>query len=379
MKRKVIALITMLSLCMVLCVPGFAVELSGERFYQSGEAFQQDEFLSMEQLAEKYLTVTEYVDENGADVKEITNISGFRDKIISCDPEISDIELAKKLYQCIGETESVIESLPEDKLLEILEVYDSTQVTNYIRYSEDGGHIYLSKEETAKELANISKVTVQGKQFLEENADLVEEDMASSRGSIENISNDGYLKLTTSASKTVGPLPDRTYYLITAKAEWLKEPYFITQDVLAISSTATYDNSYNNYGHFRETCEESILGGGHVYTYNIHNTIYKNSGANNPDEIWFEYSSGVGGIALRFNMFKGEYHGSQAHNFEYSMEAFVRFRCSLYDNDAGVQAAYGHKQLGVGGISVSLLSGSVSFSFAGTMQDYYGETLSIYK
>ena len=141
---------------------------------------------------------------------------------------------------------------------------------------------------------------------------------------------------------------------------------------------ATYDNSYNNYGYFYEECKEYNLNDTLLQTYTLDSYIYKNSGANNPDDIWFEYSSGVGGIVLRLDMFSRTYAGSEAHKFEYTMRAYVCFKCSLFYTDGGVQAAYGHKQVGVDGISVDLVSGSVGFSIIGLMSQYYGETLSIY-
>lgn len=82
---------------------------------------------------------------------------------------------------------------------------------------------------------------------------------------------------------------------------------------------------------------------------------------------------------MRFNMHEFTYSGSTGYIASYpNMQAFVRYKVSLYNSDGGVQAAYGHKQVGVGGISVSLSTGSIGLSFAGTMAKYYGEPLSIY-
>ena len=113
---------------------------------------------------------------------------------------------------------------------------------------------------------------------------------------------------------------------------------------------------------------------------NVRSRINKYPNINNTNDIWFEYSDGIGGIVLRFNMHEFTYSGSTGHTVEYSnMNAFLRYKVSLYNGDGGVQAAYGHKQLGIGGISVSLTTGSIGLSFAGTMAKYYGEPLSIYE
>lgn len=341
----------------------------------------EDVTLSTEQLANKYLSITTVTKDDGSEIKTIDNIDTLKQIIISKEKDITDIELAETLYLAIGEDPDIIEKLPEEKLLEILSFTNCIQTTNYIKCDEDGVQTYLSRAAVANELAQTNSLTSDGEQFLMENIDLVNSGSAQ-RGSIDTPSNDGYLMLRTSAYETTGSLAGRTYYIVSAYAEWLREPFYKIQDVLAITSTATYDNNYNNYGYFYEHCNEYRLADGTLMgTYTYDKEIYKEDveDGDSPDGIWFEYSSGVGGIVLRFDMFSKHYSGSEAHDFEYTIQAYVSFKCSLYGDDGGVQAAYGHRQVSINGISVDLTSGAIGLSVVGTMAKYYGETLSIYK
>lgn len=239
-------------------------------------------------------------------------------------------------------------------------------------------------------IADPSRITDDGKQFLEDNNVDLSSEMGNGESSIMPLassittSSDGYLRLTTTTTKTTGSVSGRTYYLVSAFASWLLVPTFLRQDVLAISSNATYDNDYNNYGYFYENVDEYV-GSNSTDPNNLYakhvvdNYIYENTGANNSNEISFEYSAGIAGIALRFDMYEGVFVGDTAHNFVYhNIQAYLQYKVSLYNVDGGVQAGYGHKQFSFSGISVSLAPLSISFSIVGWMAKYYGETVSMY-
>lgn len=344
----------------------------------SAASIMIDSTLELEELSNKYLSVSTTQLEDGREMKTITNIDRLKQSISST-TNLSDLEVAQQLYSSVGEDPNVIANLSEEKLLEVLDFSSCIQTTSYLKCPENGEQVSLSREELVNELVYENDLTSDGADFIAENIALVHENLVAPAASIDTTSNDGYLKLTTTAYETTGSEAGRTYYIVSAYAVWLKEPVFKVQDVLAITSTATYDNNYNNYGYFYEYCEERILGYDEVIaTYTLDSYIYKNSGPNNPNDIWFEYSAGVGGIVLRFDMFERTYSGSQAHDFDYTMQAYVRFKCSLYSSDGGVQAAYGHRQLSINGISVDLSSGAIGLSIVGSMAKYYGETLSIY-
>lgn len=336
------------------------------------------ESINVNQLAKEYLEISCYTNKSGSEIKNIKKIDTLNDKLRKKYPTLSNVEVSKLIYRCIGESESVIARLPEDKILEALTFTDCIQTTNYIKLKPNGQQVYLSKCDVANELITLDNLTVDGEYFARINNTI--SSIYEDKNTIVTDSKNGYLRLTTTAYAVGGEKADRSYYIVSAEALWLKEPFFKTQDVLAIASTATYDNSYDDCGYFYELSKEyRVSDGALISRHYVNNEIYKFSGSNNPDDISFEYSTGVVGVALRFNMFESTYSGSEAHDFDYYITAYLRFQCSLYNTDGGIQAAYGHKCVGPD-LSVNFTSGSVDFSMSGfnMLDEYYGETLSIY-
>lgn len=336
--------------------------------------------LTTDALAEKYLMRSEYINDDGSEVIQIDNVNRFEDKLRASNKNSSDKELAKTLYRYLGEREDVIDNLPDEMLLEVFDFNAATIVTNYIQYSENGEQTFLDSETMLQKLAVETSLTSDGKEFVENSIYSQSESVVSPRGSVVTTSNDGYMKLTTSAYETTGNVENRTFFIISARSQWLKEPNWKVQDVLAITSSATYDNTYNNYGYFEEWCTQSLISNGDVVEeYYIKNSIYKNEGTDTPDDIWFEYTEGIGGIALRFNMVNIEsLYPSDVCNYEYTMRSFVRFRASLYNVDGAVQAAYCHRLFSITDIKVDLATGDIDFSVVGGKEEYFGEPLAIY-
>lgn len=356
-------------------------------FTISGSALNEntakcDEHFNADKLAEKYLSIRTQTDEQGGTKKYIRNISQFRAKLLE-NATLSDAEAAKLIYRYLGKDEDYIDNLPEDKLLEALTFTNCVETINYIKCHEDGTNEYLSEAQTIQELSEISRspaLTPDAKDLLSESK-LVQETglKAVSIDPVVTNTNDGYMRITLTAYATSGSVFGRSYYIADAYALWLKIPFFKLQDVLVIYSDGTYDNTYNNYGYYTENVSVRADGSSVTNYYNINNYIYKNSGANNPDAIWFEYPEKICSVGLRFNMWEYTYSGSTGHQVTYSnMKAYVRFKVSLYHTDGGVQAIYGHKQAGIGSISINPANGSIGLSIVGTMAKYPTETLSIY-
>lgn len=341
-------------------------------------------------LANKTISVRNYIDETGSKVVQVKGLQAFKNEIDHY--RISKKDKAKYIYKIIGEDDYTISSFSNEQLMEALNFEESTRKENYI-YSGDTGQTYLTKEDLIQNLTNnFDRITDEGIEFLiKNNIDTTNisrnnvEQTIEPMSSTTTTSNDGYIKLVTTSTKTTGSVSGRTYYLISAKASWLLVPYYLRQDVLAISSDATYDNTYNNYGYFYEKCDEYVgsESSGNLYaSHVINNNIYKNTGSNNPNDIMFEYASGIAGIGLRFNMYEGTYVGDAHHEFVYrSITAYLRYRVSLYNADGGVQAGYAHKQFTLwGDITLNLLPLGIEFGLSGigSIAKYYGETLSIY-
>ncbi len=81
-------------------------------------------------------------------------------------------------------------------------------------------------------------------------------------------------------------------------------------------------------------------------------------------------------------MYQGVFVGDTAHRFDYRIiAAYLRYQITVYNSDAGIQAAYGHKQFGFGDLSVQLgVPPSINFSapFLTFLKKYYGEPLTVY-
>lgn len=340
-------------------------------------------------IASNSLSVTKKID-NGVEITTIDNIQSFKNKLSDKYNSLSEIQTAKLIYQFIEEKD-VVEHLSEEQLLEALNFTSIKRKTSYLKYTQEDGQSDITKQDLLESLiAAPSRITDDGKQFLAGNNIDLSSKMENDESSVVPLSSsitttsDGYLQLTTTTTKTTVSLSGRTYYLVSAFASWLLVPTYLRQDVLTISSNATYDNDYNNYGYFYENVDEYV-GSNSTDSNNLYakhvvdNYIYKSTGANNSNEISFEHTAGIAGLALRFDMYEGTYSGDAAHNFVYhNIQAYLRYKVSLYNVDGGVQAGYGHKQFSFSGISVSFAPLSISFSIVGWMAKYYGETVSIY-
>ena len=322
-------------------------------------------------IIDQTISINNYMDVNGSNVVQVRGIQAFKNKISKYN--ISDEDKAKYIYKIIGEDNYTISSFSNEQLNEALNIEESIKKENYISSGENG-QTYLTKEELIQNLTNnFDRITDEGKAFLiENNVDINSLQKDNSKAIVKPMSstvtdsNDGYLRLTTTASKTTGSVSGRTYYLISARANWLLVPYYLRKDVLAISSDATYDNTYNNYGYFYEKCDEYVRSESpenFLKSHVVDNKIYKNSGTSNPDEIAFEYTSGIAGIGLRFSMYEGKFIGDTAHEFVYrSITAYLQYKVSLYNVDGGVQAGYAHKQFTLwGDITLTLVPLGINF------------------
>lgn len=162
--------------------------------------------------------------------------------------------------------------------------------------------------------------------------------------------------------------------MISAKATWLKMPICYFQDVFVISNTATYDDSYNDYGYLAETLKCCTS------TYNYNANAYKNS--SNPN-VKFEYPA-VNCAAIRFGLLsKNGYQCSRATDSHLklvtSISSYIRYRIIVNSgSNANIQAAYSHKELGVSSsIGISISGISISFTGGGKKTDYKASPVTI--
>lgn len=334
--------------------------------------------LSVEELADKYLTVTKIEDENGE--KTVSEgIDVLKTKISASRPGISDLELAKEIYRALGDDDFAISQLPEDKIIEILDCTKCIENTDYIRANENGQE-YLKKNELVKELANLNNLTYDGEIFVENNKNFIGNDpaayfAASNDYYNETNSSDGYMQLKTKAlylSSMSASDPRREYYHIQVDARWLVIPQWDLEDVLVLYSDGNYYSDYEIFGSSSISYDVCNVLGEVLESKMITNYCSSVRGSDDPSRIHYDHESGSSGYAIHF-----ETGISTLSVVKYTRKvAQLYAACTFNNRDGYVQSAYSHAKVG-GSISVSFPAG-ISFSGAISRSDYYSAPLTIY-
>lgn len=341
----------------------------------NAKVFTEKQTLSTADLAsfaETCLNVSSSVDADGSVVLTTKNIDVFV-KRASDVYHVSDADIAKCIYREAGTSDNIIDSMSEDVLLAALNYKSCVATTSYIKINENNEKVQMTEDEMALELSGLDSLTEDGRLLVESKRDLIEPSRT------VTYSSDGYMKITTVAfeSNRVGDVNGRQYYEISAIANWLKTPAIKLGDVLAVTSNLTYDNNYTDYAYISATAVERDRSNNFVATHRYGKNVSKGETV---DGISLEYSAGIGGAAARFGLptFVTDKYG---YTITYEkIEAYIRIRGSLYNCDGTVQAAYGHKELTLGDLNVSLSKEGISFStsLSLTFSAYYGEPVSLY-
>lgn len=333
-------------------------------------------------IADKTIRPSNYTTTSGSEITIYNGIQTFKKQL--SEQNISDLDTAKFIYRYIGEPDQAISTRSEIQLLEALKFKSIKKSTDYVAYVDDEQR-QLTKQELLQALAQEpEKLTDAGREILLENnvdtsngGSSTPPGFATPMDSTSITSNDGYMALTTISSETTGPVAGRKYYEISSLARWLKAPRQFKKDVLAITSNATYDNSYDDYGYFLEEVDDYV-GDSYKGTGRTFYNISKFAGASSSN-IEFEYSAGISGLAIRFDLYAPGYYTDTAHQYIYKkFDAYLRYRISIYNTDGGVQMGYGHKKWGLNEISINLSPPQIKFSIIGSMDKYFGRPLSLY-
>jgi|GEM_PF-3196070 len=335
--------------------------------------------LSVEELADKYLTVTKIEDENGE--KTVSEgIDVLKTKISASRPGISDLELAKEIYRALGDDDFAISQLPEDKIIEILDCTKCIENTDYIRANENGQE-YLKKNELVKELANLNDLTYDGEIFVENNGSVIGNtsvaySAASNDYYNETNSSDGYMQLKTKAlylSSMSASDPKREYYHIQVDARWLKMPYWSLEDLLVLFGDGNYFDEYEVFGSVSLSYEIYDYKGNLQTSNMVTNYISDQRGSNTTSNfIALDNNAGPGAFVLRFST-----SVPSAQQLKYTRKVATLYAACTFDNEDGyIQGAYSHAKIG-GSISVSFPAGA-SFTGAIGRSDYFGKPLTIY-
>lgn len=296
---------------------------------------------------------TEYIN------KTYTNIDHFVSNVKTFFPEIPEAEIGKFLIRYTGQGSA--DDLPTDILVETTTFSEITVQEEYLKVDSNGETMSVTRTEALRNSA-LAKAGISP---------------ISPRASWT--SDDGYMKIQTSysLSKTSG---NKKYYVISAKANWLKHPAFVFKDVICIANTATYDDSYNDYAYYKQSisCGSSDS--------NIHCTEESMSekyadGTGSGVTLLYPSVNGAGArVDLKqFVCDKGENPGIHNTKMNY-MEAYIRYRIICTTGKSyNIQGAYSHAELGIGsiGLSISAKGASISFSFAGSKSDFFARPVTI--
>lgn len=342
----------------------------------NAKVFTEKQTLSTADLAsfaETCLNVSSSVDADGSVVLTTKNIDTFV-KRASDVYRVSDADIAKCIYREVGTSDNIIDSMPEDVLLAALNYKSCVKTTSYIKINENNEKVQMSENEMVLELSGLDSLTEDGRLLIESNRATI------TPSKTVTTSSDGYMRIITVAfdmGHRQGDVSGRQYYDMSATATWLKMPFFRFEDVLAITSSLILDNNDSMYAYISATAVERTEKGDFVYTHRYGKNANKNSPA---DGISIEFSAGLCGAAARFDL--PAFHLTNGRNVltQEEMEAYISIRGSLYNCDGSVQAAYAHKEVGAGSISVSFAPKSIGFSLPleFSLSKYYGEPVSLY-
>lgn len=294
------------------------------------------------ELAKEYISVT--VTDSETNYSNIENFYSAARQELS---DVSDLDLAKTVLEYTNQDYS---SLSDEIILETLDFSEITSIDQFFRTKEDGSVEELSSEEVQAILNN------------------------SITPLADWSSDDGYMKMTTNASK--GKKTNYgTPFTLSCTATWLKYPVFRLTDTLAIVYGGTFDDSYTIYSTFNETGKCSKCG----KTFNWNETeSYGSDSSNskphfikNSDMIELDFAQAQA-IGARYDLkVISCVHpvGGTTANFADTtkISSYIRFRV-LCGSTTEARAAYAHTKLaGKVTISGSVSASGVSPSFGGTL------------
>jgi len=328
MKRKLVSLLLVVALCVVQVSPVAAAS-----------SLSVEEKLTL--IASDMIEVTHLVTESGAMQTTYSNLDVFIAYAQeNCD--VNDYDLARFVMEY---TElNYNERMSDVAVLEVL-TYSETTVTH-------------------------EEISVSGEYG---------QDTAGSQGIMpvaDWYSPDGRMKITTTASIQI--LESTTYYVLSACATWLVQPSVFERDVLTLTSSAAYDDSYTNWeAYFQHTayCTSHNHGiGQFLYAYEGHEFDSNETGS-----LEYVYEGGDPGIKFDTWVLCDQADVYTVDSSQTEITAYLRYRVLMGSEPKNAQAAYAHKTYGIGNISWSVGAEGItpSFSLAGQMDEYFAEPVTL--
>lgn len=326
MKKRIVSFLLAAAMCTTLVSPALAAS-----------SLSTEEELTL--IASDMIEVTHFVTESGAMQTTYSNLDAFIAYAQeNCD--VSDYDLARFVMDYTEQYYS--ENMSESTVLETL-TYLETTVNHEI-------------------IAN-----------LEETLNAQEQGVMPAD---EWISNDGHMKITTTASRQNVNL--QTRYVIKATATWLVTPSVYDRDVFVLTSTAAFDETYVEEAYFEhnEYCTTHNHALSQFYYVDGENRV--DNDTNGTTEILYE--SGYPGIAFDTMIYCDQSDVYSVDPDQTEITAHIQYRVIPAEGEpANAQASYSHKTFGLGDISWSLGADGLtpSFSIVGTTDDYFARPITL--
>lgn len=307
--------------------------------------------------------------------KHFSDVEDFKDAAKSNFGDLSDLELAKSLRLLLGESEEVIEQMPDEIILASLNYEEVIVQESYLKMDITGKVELISQQQLEKELNTIQRDNP-SQLLLMSDCDVQAFNTINAEKKHTYTFPNGYMKITTRASRVAKHTNDETW-LVSGEALWLKDTFWTLTDMLTIGSSALYDSDYSNLEYGCKSSYRSCISGAygrinHDYNKTTYNTIKK------------EYTSGCG-YSIKSSLLcqlcsAGSYsYGNSYHTVreDRSHRYFAQY-CVNTTGNFNVLVAYGHRRLAVGGVSASIStsgSGSVGISFNVGTEAYISQPL----
>ena len=304
--KKFVTLVVSLILMLTMSIPAFAMD---------------DSDLSLEQLAERTIRVSQTVQETGVVVTTFEKLNEFIREVRNYYPNLSDYDLAKFILDYTGQDSSQV---PEVEALMMLEYDNISIATSYAKFTEEAGFVEISEQEAMIELADRWD------------------------------SPDGYMRLNTNFSK-ISTSGNTKQFNVWTTASWLKSPAVCLEDALMVGTNGSFDDSYSEFAYVHQTFKCRFCGKSSIYNR------YVDQKRPIHEDVELKYTgNGVPAITFAPLSPRCDYCDGGARDDFFS--AFIRYGV-LIEGSGIIQASYGHKTFGLSGISVGVdATGMPSFS-----------------
>ena len=165
---------------------------------------------------------------------------------------------------------------------------------------------------------------------------------------------------------------------MSACATWLEEPTVFERDVLTLTSSAAYDDSYTNWeAYFEHTAYCTS------HNHDVGQFFYVYEGYEMDQDEWgsleYVYEGGAPGIRFDTAVFCDQSNVYTVDSSKTKITAYLRTRFLMGNEPRNAQASYAHKTYGIGDVSWSIGADGLtpSFSVTGFMDTYFAEPVTL--